>query len=314
MLLRLVLLTMLGSSSASAQTPFSSAIRGEVRDTTAAVLPRATVTITAPTLIRGAQSTTTDDSGKYRFSRLPPGVYDIAVRADAFRPTRRVAISVASGATVTIDFALDVAGLEDEVVIRGGSPLVDVRSAAVPVRLDEDLIANLPTSRSIATLINLAPGVAADVAFGGSQRGNEILLDGVRTTDPLFQDPLLRANYNWVQEVNVVALGAAAEYGGFTGTAAHAVLRSGSSRTPGSASCGQPDRDGWRTTRRSCQRLCSDSSSRANCSTGTTPVAKLVVRSSKTDCSSSAVFRRGVTTIGRRGSKDPDPVTSAICS
>jgi hypothetical protein len=73
------------------------------------------------------------------------------------------------------------------------------------------------------------------VAFGGSQRGNEILVDGTRTTDPLFQDPVARVAYNWVQEVNIAALGANAEYGGFTGAAANAVLRSGSNRYAGMA-------------------------------------------------------------------------------
>jgi hypothetical protein len=52
-------------------------------------------------------------------------------------------------------------------------------------------------------------------------------------TEGLLQDPVLRANYNWVQEVNVVALGAPAEYGGFTGAAAYATLRSGSNRFSG---------------------------------------------------------------------------------
>ncbi len=233
MVLLFVTLIVLGSSSALAQTPFSSSITGTVRDTTSAVLPLATVTIAAPTLIGGAQTTTTDARGGYRFLRLPSGLYDIAVHAGAFSPVRRTAILVASGATMTIDFALAVAGLTTEVVITGSSPVVDVKSAGVPVRLDEDLIENLPTTRSIAALINLAPGIAADVAFGGSQRGNEILIDGVRMTDPLFQEPVLRANYNWVQEVNVVALGAPAEYGGFTGAAAYAMLRSGSNRYSG---------------------------------------------------------------------------------
>jgi hypothetical protein len=231
--IRVALLIVLGVSAASAQTPFSSGLTGTVRDATSSVLAGASVSITTPTLIGGAQTVTTDARGEYRFSLLPPGVYEIAVTATAFRPARRAGVQVASGATVTIDVALEVAGPADEVVIRGSSPVVDVTSAAVPVRLDETLLQNLPTSRSIADIINLAPGVAADVAFGGSQRGNEILLDGVRTTDPLLQDPVVRANYNWVQEMNVVSLGAPAEYGGFTGAAGYATLRSGANRFSG---------------------------------------------------------------------------------
>ncbi|MGQ0736831.1 MAG: carboxypeptidase regulatory-like domain-containing protein [Acidobacteriota bacterium] len=208
--IRVAILVVLGVSAAAAQTPFSSGLTGTVRDATSGVLAGAAVSITAPTLIGGAQTATTDARGEYRFALLPPGTYEIAVAARAFRPARRTGVQVAAGATMTIDFALEVAGPTNEVVIRGSSPVVDVKSAAVPVRLDEKLLQNLPTSRSIADIINLAPGVAADVAFGGSQRGNEILLDGVRTTTPILQDPVVRANYNWVQEMNIVSLGAPA--------------------------------------------------------------------------------------------------------
>ncbi len=226
-LFRIVMLVVLAAVSPAAQTPFSSAITGTVRDTTGAVLQGAKVSVAAPTLIGGRQTAETDARGEHRFTLLPPGVYEVAVSADKFRPARRTGVRVASGETVTIDLDLEVAGPADELVIHGRSPVVDVTNSAVPVRLDEALLQNLPTSRTISDLLNLAPGISSDVAYGGSQKGNEVLLDGVRTTDPLFQDPVIRANYNWVQEVNVVGLGAAAEYGGFSGAAGYAVLRSG---------------------------------------------------------------------------------------
>lgn len=216
-----------------AQAPFSSAITGVVRDGTNAALVGVTVTIAAPSLIGGAHAVTTSADGSYRFARLPPGTYEVAVSAPGFQPFRRTGVRVASGATATIDFSLGVAAVTQQVEVRGGSPVVDVKNAGVPVRLDEDLLQNLPTARSVAAIINLAPGIGSDVSFGGSQKSNEIFLDGVRGTDPLFQDPGLRANYNWVQELNVVALGAPAEYGGFTGAAAHAILRSGSNQFSG---------------------------------------------------------------------------------
>ena len=215
----------------AAQTPYSSCIVGTVRDATESVLRGATVTITSAALIGGEKRAVTGADGSYRFTLLPAGVYTIEVQAAGFQG-RNTEARIGSGATATIDFSLGPAGVVDAVEVRG-SHVVDVRSAAVPARLEDELLQNLPTSRSIAALINLVPGIAADVAFGGSQMSNEILIDGVRTTEPIFQDTGLRANYNWVQEVNVVALGAPAEYGGFTGAAAYATLRSGSNRLSG---------------------------------------------------------------------------------
>jgi hypothetical protein len=81
----------------------------------------------------------------------------------------------------------------------------------VPVRLDEDLLENLPTPRSIAGLIN--PGSRHRVERGvwrepGGQRDPDRRCANDRSALP---GSGLHANYNWVQEVNVVALGAPAE-------------------------------------------------------------------------------------------------------
>ena len=197
--------------------------------------PAPRVSITRADLVGGVQTATTDGRGEYRFGLLPPGVYDVAVSADRIPP--RSAGGRARGVRRDRDHrpvSLEVSGIDRRSrSSAANSPVVDVKSAAVPIRLDEALLQNLPTSRSITDIMNLAPGIAADVAFGGSQRGNEILLDGVRTTDPLFQEPVVRGNYNWVQEMNVVSLGAPAEYGGFTGAAGYASLRSGANRFSG---------------------------------------------------------------------------------
>jgi hypothetical protein len=221
------------SSAAMAQTPFSSSITGTVRDGSGALVPGATIAITGSALIGGTMSAPSAEDGTYRFSQLPSGDYDVAVTAAGFRPLKCVGVRVRSGATVTVDHQLEVAGVTDAMVIRAAAPVVDVRNPGVPVRIDEDLLKNLPTPRSIAGLINLAPGIASDVAFGGSQEGNEILIDGVRMTGPAFQEPTLHANPNWVKEINVVALGAPAEYGGFSGAAAFATIRSGANRFSG---------------------------------------------------------------------------------
>ena len=96
-LLRVVMLVVLASVSVAAQTPFSSAITGTVRDATGAVLQGATVSIAAPTLIGGRQTGKTDARGEHRFTLLPPGVYEIAISAAGFRPARRTEVRVASG-------------------------------------------------------------------------------------------------------------------------------------------------------------------------------------------------------------------------
>ena len=54
------------------------------------------------------------------------------------------------------------------------------------------------------------------------------MIDGVDVSDPESGTIWLFANHNWIQEVQVIGLGANAEYGGFTGVASNSLFRSGS--------------------------------------------------------------------------------------
>ncbi len=229
----LILSLPLAVTPAYAQSASTSSVVGAVRDPSGAVVGGAIVTLEGPQLLGGIRSTTTDRQGTYRFPALPSGQYVIAAHRDGLRPARREAVRVPAGAVIDIDFELEVAGVSDAKTVVGESPVVDVRSTAVPTRLDQDLLHHLPTPRALHSLLNLVPGISSDVAFGGSQMSNEVLVDGVRTTGPSLQDPVLDFNVNWVQEINVVALGAGAEHGGFTGSAGSAILRSGGNRFSG---------------------------------------------------------------------------------
>ena len=83
-------------------------------------------------------------------------------------------------------------------------------------------------------MINLTPGVTRDVAFGGAaQTSNVIAVDGVRLTEPYTGLEGMSVAYNWVDQVQVGALGAPAEVGEFTGAVANAVLHSGGNQFNG---------------------------------------------------------------------------------
>ena len=58
------------------------------------------------------------------------------------------------------------------------------------------------------------------------------MIDGVDVSDPEGGTIWLFANHNWIQEVQVIGLGATAEYGGFTGVASNSLFRSRQQRLP----------------------------------------------------------------------------------
>ena len=112
--------------------------------------------------------------------------------------------------------------------------LVDVTTSSSPARFERDLLQNLPTARSLEAVLNLAPGVTDNVAFGGTQiSSNSYSVDRVSTVETFQGKSWSPVPYNWLESVQVIALGAAAEYGQFTGALTNGVLRSGSNRFSG---------------------------------------------------------------------------------
>src|SRR5688572_31344234 len=71
---------------AAAQT---SAIAGEVKDTSGAVLPGVTVEVTSPALIERVRTAVTDDNGRYTIVQLVSGVYTVTFTLPGFSTVRR---------------------------------------------------------------------------------------------------------------------------------------------------------------------------------------------------------------------------------
>lgn len=211
----------------------NSTLTGVVRDATGAVLPGVTVTVASPNLIGGVQVAVTDGQGVYRFPALTLGVYELTAELQGFRTVKHTEIRVPYATTITLDVELSTATAAETVIVTGEASVVDVQSSGAPTQLDNEVLQNLPTGRFQPAVINLTPGVQASVAFGGSQGSNALLMDGVDVSDPESGTPWAFFNYNWIQEVQVVGLGANAEYGEFTGLAANSIVRSGSNRFSG---------------------------------------------------------------------------------
>jgi hypothetical protein len=219
---------------AAAQT--RSAITGTIRDGTGAVLPGANVTLESPNLVGGTQTDTANERGVYRFSDLPPGTYELTVSLIGFQAQKRKGLRVPFGTTVTVDVSLTV-GTAETLTVEGQTPTVDVTTAQSTTKVDADLIQNIPlfsNARESYTVFELSPGSKDRATFGGARDSNELLLDGAPATLPERQgtNSAVVAT-NWLEEVQVVSLGANAEYGEFGGTAGNLVVRSGSNQFHG---------------------------------------------------------------------------------
>src|SRR5688572_6421995 len=105
------------AGSAFAQTSTTGSIEGTVTDSTGAAVPGVAVRVTSPNLI-SAQSATTDESGRYRISNLPPGKYAISVEADkGFAKFERAEVEVNLSRTSAVEIQLQPAGAQASVTI-----------------------------------------------------------------------------------------------------------------------------------------------------------------------------------------------------
>src|SRR5262245_39539363 len=235
----LVFVTSLVSvSSAAAQT--RSMVTGTIRDSSGAVLPGVTITMMGPSLLGGAKTSITNEDGVYRLPELSPGTYDITAELPGFRTVKRTGLQVPFAATLTVDLMMPVGKLTEALVVTASTPGVDVKSAIAAPTMTKELIENIPMAideRRVVNLQELTPGMYARAVFGSSRDSNNLMADGMPMTHP--QRGSIQGfdgvHRNWLQEVQVIALGANAEYGEFTGSTTNYVFRSGSNLFSGLA-------------------------------------------------------------------------------
>ncbi|MGH9385369.1 MAG: carboxypeptidase regulatory-like domain-containing protein [Vicinamibacterales bacterium] len=222
---------------AIAQIGQTASLVGVVRDENGGVLPEVSLTASSPALIGGLRRTVSDSEGAYHFPSLAPGVYRLEGELAGFSSARLADIRLELGQTLVIDVRLEVAGLVESVTVSSAPPMVNPTSSAQPRNLSTEVMENMPfTSRFGPAAMLLAPGVNPNTfnAYGsGGQSSNAYQIDGVDLGDPYGGTIWVFANHNWIQEVQIIGLGAAAEYGGFSGVASNSLFRSGSNRYSG---------------------------------------------------------------------------------
>ena len=220
----LLLLALAAAGSASAQTQ-TGTVLGKVMDQQGAVLPGVTVTLTGP---RGVQTAVSDGEGNYRFVGVQPASYALKAELSGFTPQEDTVV-ITMGRTLSVDFSLKVGGLAETVEVTGTASTVDVKSSATSTNVSGELLSSIALYDSTATgLMNAAPGVNDESAFGGQEGyGNALLLDGVDTRDPEGGSAWTFFNQNLIEDIQIGGLGVPAEYGGFSGAVVNTITKSG---------------------------------------------------------------------------------------
>ena len=137
-------------------------LTGTVRDGSGAVLPGVTVEAASPALTEKVRTVVTDGAGQYRIIELPPGIYSLSFSLPGFSTVKRDGIEMAGSAVLTIPADLKVGAIEETVTVTGETPVVDVQSVRRETVISNDVIAAIPATRTVGSLLNASPGLTVD--------------------------------------------------------------------------------------------------------------------------------------------------------
>ncbi|MCK4264533.1 MAG: TonB-dependent receptor, partial [Candidatus Aminicenantes bacterium] len=222
-------LLIVGSLAAQAPT---GKITGTVSDDQGFPLPGVAVDADSPTLV-GIASTTTDINGVFRLFGLPSGRYTIRFTLENFNTVVRKDIIVRVEQSIRVNIEMTPGTIEEEITVIGQSPLVDVKSTTKGMTLTKEMFQMLPRGRNFDTLVTAVPGVNQEPYLGGlsvdgaSGAENMYYIDGMDITNMDQGSRDQSAAFEFVDEVQIVASGYQAEFGGSMGGVINVITRAG---------------------------------------------------------------------------------------
>jgi len=147
-----------------AQTVSTGAITGILTDPSGASVPG--VTSTATEKATGAKRvTTTDATGSYQFSLLPPGDYQLQFSAQGFKTVIPPTVTVVVTEISTLNVQLVLGETVETVEVNSTVQLVQSQSATLGTVVDSQTMTQVPLStRNYTQILTMSPGVVADVS------------------------------------------------------------------------------------------------------------------------------------------------------
>jgi hypothetical protein len=239
-------------------------ITGTVTDTTGAVIPGASLTLTSQ-----AQKTvyhaTANPQGVYSFLNLPVGRYDLTASGTGFATKQVTDLVVDTDANTRADVTLAIGGSSEVVTVTGntgaqvdttsthlGEAVSGTEMTAIPLngRSYTDLLAIQPGVAPVSTLLPNAvimAGVTGGISPSGDENPGNVSINGQRESSNGFmvngidvQEHMnggtsVVPDLDSIEQFRVLTNNFDPEYGNYNGGMVTVVTKSGSSRLHGSA-------------------------------------------------------------------------------
>jgi hypothetical protein len=246
---QLLLIPWLICSALAAIAQSSSSLRGEVKDSSGAMIVGAQVVLENKATGFTNQALT-GSQGQYRFYQIPSGNYIITVASKGFAAQSK-STELLVDQPATVNFSLSLQGLNTVVEVSGEANGLNLVNASMGDAVDDATIQSLPMEgRNVPDLLSLQPGVLylgdgndqsydsrSGASVGGRSDQGNINLDGVDNNDQVNGyafTGVLRSTLDSVQEFRVTTGGYGADGGRSSGSQVSMVTKSGANQIQGS--------------------------------------------------------------------------------
>ena len=233
------------NSPAFGQGGITTSLSGVVVDTQGSVVPGADV-VAKNNATTAESRAVSAANGTFTIPALNPGVYTVTVSLVGFKTAMLGDVTLNAGTPASIKVSLEVGTLEETVVVKGGSEIIQTQSPAVSVTVDANRIINLPLStREAMAFLTLLPGVmtpgdSRDSQINGlPQSAISITWDGVnvqdnhnKTGDGFFA--IISPRLDAIEEITLTTAAQGADANGQGAARINFVTRSGSNKYTGS--------------------------------------------------------------------------------
>lgn len=222
-------------------------ITGRVLDPQGAAVVGATVTVrnTATSLTRTA---TTNDSGEYTITQLPPGTYEVTAEAQGFSKAVQRDFQINVGSKPTLNFDMKAGGVNETVEVESGAALIETTKSDISGVVTPTEVQNLPLlNRTFAALSVIMPEARPVGNFdptktrvgnfamnGGDGRQLDVNVDGGDNKDNVVGSLLQNFAYEGIQEFQVVQHRWSADSGRSVGGVINVITKSGRNQLFGS--------------------------------------------------------------------------------
>ena len=245
-----LLVAMLLSTPAVAQT-ITGTVSGIVTDSNGAAVPGATVTLVSEQK-NESRVGSTNDSGRFTFAALQPGVYTLKIEQKGFQTHEQRSVVLTANESLALgELKLQPGQVAEMVTVTSVGPVVEKESSDLTARLTADQLSLISTKgRDVTSLLRLIPGTSNDddieavgEGFGTNlpnidgARGRSIVttIDGLNASEPSGSNKIsMTINQDAVAEVKVLRNNYAAEYGNNGGAMITIVSKGGGKEYSGS--------------------------------------------------------------------------------